>query len=125
MRNFDVDIAWGRVLPVLVSIGIIILIAILREYSKTLAAITATMPVNIPLALWIMSSAEEGDRVVMESFTGSLVVGIGPTVLFLIVVWLAARAGWTIVPMLIAGYAAWGLALGAILLIRHFAGGGG
>lgn len=116
------DIAWGRVLPVLVSIAVIILIAVLREYSKTLAAITATMPVNIPLALWIMYSAEEGDKTVMAAFTGSLVIGIGPTVLFLIVVWLAARAGWGVVPMLIAGYAAWGVALGAIFLVRHLTG---
>ncbi len=117
-------IVWERVLPVLVSIAIIILIAILREYSKTLAAITATMPVNIPLGMWIMYNAEEGDRTVMAAFTGSLVVGIGPTVLFLVVVWLAARAGWSLLPMLIAGYLAWGLALGVILLFRHVLGGG-
>ena len=33
------EIAWGKVAPVIVSIIIIIIIAIVREYSKTFAAI--------------------------------------------------------------------------------------
>ncbi len=44
-------IDWSRVTPVLISIGIIIGIAILRQYSKTIAAIAATMPINIPLRM--------------------------------------------------------------------------
>ena len=46
--------ALRQILPVIVSILIIIAVAILRNYSKTLAAIFATMPINIPLSLWII-----------------------------------------------------------------------
>ena len=42
---------WQRTLPVIVSILIIIAIAILRQYSKMLAAVVAVMPVNVPLGL--------------------------------------------------------------------------
>ena len=41
-----------KLLPVATSIGIIVLVAILRERSRTLAAIFATMPINMPLAIW-------------------------------------------------------------------------
>jgi hypothetical protein len=49
-----------RILPVLVSILIIISVAVLRQYSKTFAAIAATMPINIPLGLWIVYAGEQG-----------------------------------------------------------------
>lgn len=114
-------IAWERVLPVLISIAIIILVAILRQYSRLFAAIAATMPINVPLALWIAFSAEgrspEG-RANLNSFTDSLVIGLIPTFGFMLVVWLAVRAGWEIVPTLVAGYVGWGIVLGIVLLIQ-------
>ena len=116
-------IAWSKILPVIVSIGIIILVAVLREYSRPLAAIAATMPINLPLALWIIYSAEGGDREVMATFTQALFVNIWPTILFIIVTWIAARAGWSLIPMLIVGYVAWGIGLGMIYLLRTFFGG--
>ncbi|NWG16567.1 MAG: hypothetical protein HXY41_08025 [Chloroflexi bacterium] len=111
------EIPWQRVLPVLVSIAIIILVAILREYSKTLAAITATMPINVPLALWIIYAAE--GQPAMMSFTEALLINIWPTIIFLIIAWLAARAGWGLLPILVAGYLGWGISLGLILFVRQ------
>lgn len=46
-------IDWQRVLPVIASI-LIISVAVVRQYSKALAPILATMPINIPLAMWIL-----------------------------------------------------------------------
>jgi hypothetical protein len=114
------EIAWGRVLPVLVSIAIIIAVAILREYSRTLAAVAATMPINIPLALWIISDGSTREQ--MDDFTRALVINIWPTILFLLVVWLAARAGWRLLPMLAAGYAAWGVGLLVLSALRGWTG---
>lgn len=114
------EIAWGRVLPVLVSIAIIIAVAILREHSRALAAIAATMPINIPLALWIVSDGSTPEQ--MEQFTRALFINIVPTLLFLLVVWLAARAGWRLLPMLGAGYAAWGVTLLALSAARGWIG---
>jgi F0F1-type ATP synthase assembly protein I len=111
-------IAWERVLPVLVSIGVIILVAIVREHSRTFAAIAATMPINVPLALWIVFSADN-DPASRTSFAEGLLIGILPTVLFLVVSWLVVRAGWPLIPTIIAGYVAWGIGLGTLLLIRR------
>ncbi len=115
-------IVWGRVLPVIVSIGIIILIAVLREYSKPLAAIAVTMPINIPLGLWIVYASPDTDTAVMAQFTRSLFINIWPTIIFLAVAWLAARAGWRLLPMILAGYAGWGIGLGVLLLVRQLLG---
>ena len=111
-----------RIAPVVVSIGIIILIAILRGFSKPLAAITATMPVTITLAFYIVYAAEGGDRAVMAQFSSSMLIGLVGTTVFLLVVWLASRAGWRIVPTLLTGYAAWGAWVALTFGIGHFLG---
>ena len=116
-------IVWERVLPVLVSIIIIIGIALLREYSKTLAAITATMPINIPLAMWLIYSTTDNNPAGRVEFIQGLLIGIGPTVVFLIVVWLAARAGWSLLPTFLSGYGAWGITLLIVFALRRLLGG--
>lgn len=103
---------WQRILPVVLSIVIIIGIAMLRAYSKTLAAITATMPVNVALTLWIVYSAENGDKVQFASFARSMAQGIVPTTLFVLAAYLAARAGWNVVAVLAAGYTVWLIGVG-------------
>src|SRR5258708_37139831 len=85
--------ALRQFLPVVISILIIIAVAVLRNYSKTLAAIFATMPINVPLSLWIISSADNSQPA-MASYSFSLVIGIFPSVAFVVVPWLAFRAGW-------------------------------
>ena len=107
-----------NVLPVVISVLIIIVIAILRSFSKTLTAITATMPLTIPLTLWIVYTAEHGDRQSIETFTGSLFLGIGATVIFVVALWVAARAGLGLVPMLLVSYSAWACVLGVAYLVR-------
>ncbi len=116
------EIAWQRILPVIVSIVVIIGVAIIRQYSKTLAAVTATMPINIPLAMWIVFSGSENDSQTRIEFSEGMLVGIFPTVLFLAVVFLTTRAGWTLVPTLILGYAVWGIALLLLLGLRRLVG---
>lgn len=115
-------IDWGRVLPVIVSICIILIVAVVRNYSRTLASIAATMPINLPLALWVVSAGETHDQAAMTEFTKGLIINLVPTFFFIIVAWLAFRAGWTLVPAVIAGYAAWGVILLAITLLRTWLG---
>lgn len=109
--------ALRQLLPVVISILIIIAVAILRNYSKTLAAIFATMPINVPLSLWIIYSADSSQSS-MAAYSYSLVIGIFPSVAFVVVAWLAFRAGWTLLPTLGAGYAVWGVLLGLLLVLR-------
>ena len=110
---------WYEIVPVAISVIVIILVAVLEKQSKLFAAITATMPLAMPLALWIVYSANQGDRAAVEKFTGGLIVGIIPTVAFAFAIWLAARAGLKLVPILIIGYTVWGATLLTILGLRR------
>ena len=108
---------WQKIAPVAISILLIIAIAVARAYSRTFAAIVSTMPINITLALWIVASAEDQRPEVLPTFTGSLLRGIASTGVFVVVAWLAARAGWGLVPLLLIGYLAWGVSLGLIFWV--------
>ena len=110
--------ATRQILPVSISILVIVSIAVLRAHSKTLAAITTTMPLKIPLAVWIIYSAEGSGPV--PSFTGSLLVGMVATVIFAVVLWLAARAGMGILPMFGVAYLAWAATLGVEYVLRTY-----
>lgn len=112
-------IDWQRVLPVVVSIGIIISVAVLRQYSKTFAAIAATMPINVPLALWIVySGGGDTDREGTLRFFETMLVTLPATIVFIIAAYIAARAGWGLVPMVLVGYLGWGVALLLLLPLR-------
>lgn len=106
------------VIPVILSIVVIILVAILEKQSKLFAALTATMPLAAPLALWIVYSSNAGDKTAVSQFSLSLLLGLFPTLAFLITVWLAARAGMNFVPMILTGYAVWAIGATIIYLLR-------
>jgi hypothetical protein len=110
------------ILPVLVSIAVIILVAVLEKQNKFAAAITATMPIGATLAIWIVYSANSGDQQTMKDFSVGLLMGIIPTIGFLFAAWLSFRAGLKLLPMLITAYAVWGILLGVIVLIRRWLG---
>ncbi|MGD8463832.1 MAG: hypothetical protein PVI09_08175 [Anaerolineae bacterium] len=107
------------VLPIVLSIALIILVAILERQSRLIAAVTAVMPLGATLAYWIVYSANEGEPATMEPFSRGLVLGLMPTLAFVIVVWLATRAGLKLVPVLIAGYAVWGVGVALLLVLRR------
>lgn len=102
-----------RYLPVLVSIGLIIGLAVLRNRSRTLAALLATMPINLPLGFWIVSSGG-ADRADMSSFARSTLIALVPTFVWVLAVFALLRAGWTLFPAMLGGYVAW-LALVGIM----------
>jgi len=108
-----------QVLPVVVSILMLILIAILRSYSTAVAAITATMPVMIPLAFWIVYAAEGGDNVVMTQFLQTMVVGLLATLVSLLAMLFAIRAGWAVAGILAACYAGWAVAIALYQLVNR------
>ena len=102
------------VLPVLLSIIVIILVAILEKQSKLIAALTATMPLAAPLALWIVYSSNAGEKTAVTQFSLSLLLGLIPTFAFLVTAWLAARVGMKLLPMIVTSYGVW--AIGATIL---------
>jgi len=105
-------------LPVLLSVLVIILVALLENQSKLFAAVTATMPTKVPLALWVVYAANQGKREPIVSFSRSLMVTIFPTIGFMLTAWLASAAGWSFLITLLAGFAVWGAGVGLTFLFR-------
>jgi hypothetical protein len=104
-----------KVYPVITSIIIILIVAVLRERSRTLAAILGTMPINMPLVMWLVWSTPDVSQPVMVGFVRSLIIGMVPTLLWLAIVFLALRSGWGLFASLLCGYAAWGVLLAAAI----------
>jgi hypothetical protein len=105
--------------PVIISVLVIIFIAVLEKQSKTIAAITAVMPLTAPLALWIVYSSSGGEQAAMNEFTLGLILGLLPTLGFAIAAWLAVRAGMRFGPVLLAGYSTWGIGTLLIAFLRN------
>jgi hypothetical protein len=106
------------VLPVFLSILVIVLVAVLEKQSKLFAALAATMPLGAPLALWIVYASNSGDKTVVSQFSLSLLVGLLPTLAFLVAVWFASRAGLKLLPMILIGYGVWAAGAAALYLLR-------
>ena len=104
--------SWQRALPTVASILIILLITFLRDRSRTAAAIIAVMPINVPLALWIVSGAAGTTPQTMAQFTRGLFVALIPGVIWLAVAYCAFRAGWSLGAVLLSAYLVWGALLG-------------
>jgi len=96
-----------KLVPVLTSIAIILLAAGLRERSRPIAAVLATTPINIPLALWIISTGSGGDAKALTDFMRAAIISLIPTFIWLGVVFLAVRAGWNVFAAIGAGYGVW------------------
>lgn len=106
-----------KALPLITSILIILLVAVLRERSRTLAAILGTMPINMPLVMWIVWSTPDANQSVMVGFVRSLIIGMVPTLLWLAIVFWVLRSGWQLGVALLSGYVAWGVLLAIAIQI--------
>ena len=116
-RNHTMNLQ--KILPVATSIGIILLVAVLRERSRTLAAIFATMPINMPLAIWVVASGVGDEQLnpVIALLTRNMLIGFIPTFVWLGIVFLAMRAGWQLIPAILTGYAVWAVLIAAAFAI--------
>jgi hypothetical protein len=113
------SIAWDKVLPVIVSILIIIAVALLREKSPSFSAIAATMPINIPLGMWIVYATATDKNTVMQGFTTNVMINMIPTMVFAGVVMLATRMGLGLIACIIVGYIGWGVTFVLVSVIKH------
>lgn len=108
----------SNVIPVVSSILIILAIAFLRERSKTLAAILATMPINIPLGLWVLFGTGEADPSVVALFLRALLPGLLASLVWVGVVFALVQTGmslWLSIPL---GYVAWGVLVAAFVRLE-------
>jgi len=102
-----------RVIPVLVSVAVIVLVAVVQERSRHLAAVLASMPLTAPLAIWIVHSASRGDSRQTAGFTWSLLAGSLASLAFVAACWVALRQAWSLPAVLVAAGAVW---LAAVLV---------
>ena len=96
-----------RVVPVALSLLVIVVVAVVQERSRSLAAIIASMPLTAPLAMWIVFSASEGDQRQTADFVGSMVVGFSAGLVFVLACWFGFRQAWGFAPTLIVASAVW------------------
>jgi hypothetical protein len=95
------------VVPVVLSALIIVLVAVVQERSRPLAAIIATMPLTAPLAMWIVFSATQGDHSQTADFAGSMLVGSVASLAFVLACWFGFRQLWSFPFVLVFGSAIW------------------
>lgn len=107
--------SFAKTLPVIISILIIITVAYLRERSRTLAVLFGTMPINLPLTLWIIFGGGQDNGTTIAAFIRSLFLAMIATMLWVLVVWFVVRNGYGLLSAVLTGYAAWGLLI--VLLI--------
>lgn len=106
-----------KVLPVVTSIIIIFVVAVLRERSRTAAAIFATMPINMPLALWVVFGGTDASSEQVEAFVRALIIGLIPGFIWLGVVFVLVKAGWPLLAAIGGGYVVWGALTAALFAL--------
>ena len=94
-------------MTVLLSVLIVVVVAVVQDRSRHLAAIVATMPLTAPLAMWIVYSASRGDQRQTADFVSSMLVGIAGNVVFVLACWLGLRREWGFLTTLGFGAGAW------------------
>jgi uncharacterized membrane protein (GlpM family) len=108
-----------KVLPVVISVVVIVLVALVQERSRYLAALLAVMPLSAPLAMWIIFSASGGDYQQTADFVLSMVLGLVATVVFVLASWLGLRQRWPFAAVVAFAFAVWGLIVAAPHLLRR------
>lgn len=107
-----------KILPVVVSIAIIVLVSVVQEKSRFIAAVLSSMPLIAPLALWVVWSASKGDHEQTAEFAGALVLGVVATLAFVVGTWMAFRQDLSFGRAVVVGALAWLGVLGGGKLLQ-------
>ena len=109
---------WQKTFPVIISILIILLVAVLRDRSKTLATLFATMPINMPLALWVIASGGANDTADMSGYVRNFIIALVPGFIWLGMVYILLKVGWGLLGAILGGYAVWGIIIVALIRLK-------
>ena len=113
MPGFD------KALPVVASVAIIVLVAIVQERSRDLAAIVATLPLTAPLAAWIVFSASGGDHPHTAEFVRSMLAASIANVLFIVACWYGLQQRWPFALVMLVAFGVWGVLVAVPYLVRR------
>jgi hypothetical protein len=96
-----------KAVTLVLSVLIVVLVGVIQERSRHLAAIIATMPLTAPLAMWIVFSASRGDQRQTADFVASMVTGAVASLVFVLSCWLGLRREWGFLVTLVSASAIW------------------
>jgi hypothetical protein len=108
-----------RVLPVLVSIAIIVLVAVVQQSSRELAAIVAVMPLTVPLAVWIVFTGTGRDYAETAHFVRAMVPAYLATIVFVVALWYGLRQQWPFPVVIAVAFVAWGALVAVPSVVRR------
>ena len=91
----------------LVTNAVIVSCVLIGKRVPTLAGLIATMPLTSLLVLIWLHSDNPGDLKLMEKYTGGVLWGIIPTVLFFVIAFFCFRRGVSLPLTLSLGFAGW------------------
>ena len=108
-----------KILPVAMSVVIIVLVAVLQERSREMAAIAAVMPITMPLAAWIVFSGSGGNHHQTAEFVRSMLTAYVPTLFFVGALWYGLRQAWPFPLVIVLAFAVWAVLVALPYLIRR------
>ena len=108
-----------KVAPRVISIVIIVLVALVQERSRELAAILAVMPITMPLAAWIVFASSGRDYEQTAGFVRSMLAAYVPTLVFVIACWYGLRKQWPFPAVLVFAFGIWGALVALPYAIRR------
>ena len=108
-----------KIIPVAVSVVIIVLVAVLQERSREMAAIVAVMPITIPLAVWIVFSGSGGSHHQTADFVRSMFAAYLPTLVFITALWYGFRQAWAFPLVIAVAFAVWAALVALPYLVRR------
>src|SRR5262245_54296691 len=96
-----------QLIPVLASIAVIILVSVIQEKSRFLAAVLASMPLMSPLALWVVFAGSNGDHEKTAEFIRAMVPGVIASLGFVVGTYIALKYRLSFPWILASGAASW------------------
>jgi H+/Cl- antiporter ClcA len=99
---------------------VIVAVALVQARSRHLAALLATMPLTMPLAMWIVFSASGGSHQQTGAFVRSMMIGQVAGVVFVVACWLALGRQWPLPVVLLVGAVGWLVTVALVPLARSW-----
>ena len=89
------------------SMVVLTVVAFIGERHRGLAGLLAAMPLQIPLAIWIVYSSTNGNPGQTTEFARAAFFGIIPTAIFCLVCWLALSHKLALPWVYVVAYGVW------------------
>ena len=86
---------------------ILVIVAFIGERYRNIAGLLTSMPLQIPLAMWIVYTSTGGQSEQTAQFARAAFYGIVPTAMFCLTCWLVLAKGWPFPRVVMTAYGVW------------------